>query len=448
MKIRANISLSKDLSENGLVVGMTGSGKSSFALNLIYQLVRKSNGDRRHAVIVLDPHGDMGRTCVMFANNDRQRLYYLSTAINREAETKQDVTCVFNPFVSDGSKEMRYLLTETLTESLKELLVDANLTTQMLTILRPCIATVLRLSGDRTPSITELNRFFLEGHNADLVELGKTSEIEQHRTFFTYEWHNENLRVSKNSLRVKLSFFLSDPRVASFLNGTPTYSLEKALNEGAFTVLNLPEGSGVFASKIIGKLFIAYLHAVMMRRDAIDPKKRKKCYLIVDEFHSMVTASLANSLATTRKYGLSCILLSQSLLQVPDTTIRKTIMVNAGFKAVGITDHQDRSSFAKEMGIDTTELEKLRKRQFYFKRNDGRKPAIKITAPILSQAFQLTSKERKALFQWFVYDSGQYVPVPPPPAIPPPPAFSSAPNKGKTTPSKATDTDEGLKPAF
>lgn len=160
----------------------------------------------KHAVMVVDPHSDLARACMSFAIQDKRRLIYLSSSINSELNTGKEYTCCLNPMSYDGSAEMRYLLTETLTEHLCELLADATLTTQMISIIRPCLATVLRLPEEQR-TLATLARFFREGDNQDLIDFGKTSEVEQHRVFF-HRWSiDEHLKVSKNSLAVKLGFF-------------------------------------------------------------------------------------------------------------------------------------------------------------------------------------------------------------------------------------------------
>lgn len=448
MRVSVRISAKKDLAAGALVVGRSGSGKSVLLMTLAYSLVHQSNNNRKHAVMIIDPHGDLARACMSFAMNDRKRLIYLSSAINREADTPVEYSCVFNPFLSsDTSAEMRYLLTETLTESLSELLADATLTIQMISVIRPCIATVLRSPN---PSLATLHRFFLEGQNNDLIELGKTSDVEQHRTFFTHEWNSEHLRVSKNSIRVKLSYFLSDQRLANMINGTSTVDIQQELQNGSVIILNIPKGSGSFASKVMGKLMVAYIHALMLRRDALEMLERTPCYLILDEFGSIVTASLAANLAEARKYGLSCILATQSLMQIEDATIRKTIAVNTGLKAVGLTDYQDRITFARELGKEITadDLEKLRQLQFYLKRNDGQHKAFKFKANILSRAYFLTKKQKKELLHWLVYESKQYRPVPPPVYPQPPIKIATNNMEGKRKRYKDDTPNEGLKPAF
>lgn len=447
MKISLRISAKRDLGNHVLVVGRSGSGKSTLLLNLIYSLILQSNGNKKFGICVLDPHGDLCRSILSFAMMDknRDRLLYISSAITSEAKTDKEYTACFNPFSYDGSAEMRYLLTETLTECLCELLADATLTTQMISVIRPCIATVLRLPpAQRT--LSTLARFFREGENVDLVALGKTSEIEQHRIFF-HRWNEEHLRISKNSISVKLSFFLSDQRLANMLNSESTFSLEEAINNGSVLLCNLPQGSGGFASKVMGKLILAYLRALMMRRHTLEQSERRPLYLFLDEF-SFVTPSLGSLMAEARKWGLSVCIAGQSLGQIPDTTLRKTIMVNTGLKVVGLTDYQDRSAFAKEISVPVEEMERLRPLQFYLKRNDGRHTAFKFNTNHLSKLYYITKKEKKELLHWLVYKSGQYIPVQPPA---PPLDIQPLESKANNSKKKSTNNDNpnnGLKPAF
>lgn len=445
MKIKLKISARKELLNHGLIVGKSGAGKSTLVLWLIYYLIKISNFSRKHAVLVIDPHSDTAKACMSFAIQDRSRLIYLSSSITSELKTDKEYTCCINPFVTnDNSAEMRYLLTETLCQNLCELLADATLTTQMITVIRPCIATVLRIEDPAQRNLSTLARFFREGENLDLIEFGKTSEIEQHRIFFN-NWHKDtHLQISRNSLNVKLSYFNQDPRLSAILNGVPTVDLEAAINSGAVIVLNLPQGSGGFASKVVGKLCLAQIEALMMRRHNMERAARVPLYVFIEEL-SFVTPSLGDLLSMARKYGASITICGQSLGQIADTILRKTIMVNTGFKAVGLTDYQDRAAFSKEIGVSAYDLERLRPLQFFLKRTDGRYKAIKFETSIMNRAYFLNKKQKQELLEWLVYESGQYVPVPPPP---PPPTTHEQSIVKQQTRKKMPPSSDSMKPAF
>lgn len=400
-------------------------------------------------MIVLDPHGDVAYTLAFLHNLDRERLVYVSTSINREAQTSEPYTAIFNPFETiDKSAEMQNLLAQELTESISELLEDTShsLTIQMTAVLRPCIATVLR---SNEPSLTTLSKMMLD--DEALLALGKTSPIQVHREFFERSFSLPFYALTKKSIHTKLLYFLGEPTLANMLNGRSTISFEKCLDEGKVVIMNLAKGAGKFSSSVVSRLCIAHLNALMLRRAGIDRKKRKKCFLFLDEFQTMVSGngSLASSLAETRKYGLSLILATQSLKSLEKTTLRKTVMVNTGLKMVGLTDYEDRTTFAKEFDVPTETFSKLKPLHFVVKKNDGRHKAFTFRVPILARRYFLTKEEKKELLNWLVYDSGMYIKITPPPA--PPPVQTTTFTKKKTT-KKTTDKDnpfdDNLNPAF
>ncbi|MFV0470897.1 MAG: type IV secretory system conjugative DNA transfer family protein [Paludibacteraceae bacterium] len=447
------------------MTGRSGSGKSKMLETLFYDLQLKSQKEKDYALVLLDPHGDLARNILYFSHNqDKSRVVYISSSINREIEkykkTDDRYTAVINPFDNDGTEETVNILSQELTDALIELLDNSyNFTPQMQAILRPCIATVLR---SKNPCINELKRFMLDGQNGDLIELGRQSPNSQHRDFFMNDFHIEEYRLTKKSIRTKLSYFLGDQILSDMLNGKSTIDLEQCLNEGKVIIFNLPKGSGKFTSSVFGRLMIAYIHSIILRRDALPREQRKQLFFFIDEFQNYITSSLASNLAEARKYGLSLILATQSLKQIENLAIRKTVMVNTSFKAVSQTDYEDRSTFSKELGVRGKDLEELKPLQFYVKDDTGQNP-FKIEIPILANKYFLTEEERKRLLQYLVYRSGQYVPVPvEQPHIKniikkdKPEATGDKPenktedveNKKKKPNPKSNPFDEDLKPAF
>src|SRR5690606_15025264 len=206
----------------------------------------------------------------------------------------------------------------------------------------------------------------------------------------------------------KLTYFLGDQILANMLSGKSTVNLEQCLNEGKIIIFNLPKGSGKFTSSVFGRLMIAYIHSIILRRDALPEKQRKQLFFVIDEFQNYITTSLASNLAEARKYGLSIVLATQSLKQIENVQMRKTVMVNTGVKAIGQTDHEDRTIFAKELGMKAAELEVLHPLQFYVKRDDSRVAPFKINVPILADKYFLFADERKKLMDYLVYQSGIY----------------------------------------
>jgi hypothetical protein len=375
---------------------------------LIYDLQRRSQSKKEFSLVVLDPHGDLAKKVLSFAHNtQKERVIYVSSSINREGNTKQTYSAIINPFDNDGSDEEINILSQELADALMELLSDStyNFTPQMQAIIRPCIATVLRT---KNPCLNELKRFMLDGQNEDLIELGKQSPNAQHRDFFNNDFHIDEYRITKKSIRTKLTYFLGDQTLSNMINGKSTIDLEKCMNEGKIIIFNLPKGSGKFTSSVFGRLMIAYIHSIVLRRDNLPENKRKQCFMIIDEFQNYLTSSLASNMTEARKYGLSMILATQSLRQIDSANIRKSVIINTGIKCVSQTDYEDRSTFAKELGINVKELEDMKPLQFVVKREDGEHTPFKVQVPILSSKYYLLAEQRKELMNYLLYKSGIY----------------------------------------
>jgi hypothetical protein len=420
-------------------------------MELMFYDMQTKSAKGQFSLIAIDPHGDFAQRICTFHNTDCKRLVYISSAINREAKTDSTYTAIINPFETrDLSLDNLNILGQELTEAISELLADTShaLTVQMTAILRPCITTVLM---SKTPSLETLARFFLDTQNADLVELGRQSPIPIHKSFFEHDFYAKEYVLTKRAIRTKLLYFLADPMLFNMLCGKSTIDLEQCINEGKVIIFNLPKGAGKFTSAVFSRLMIALIHTVMLRRESIDMKKRKPCYLFLDEFQTVIsgTGSLADSLAETRKYGLSLILATQSLKQIESATLRKTVMVNTGTKMVGLTDHEDKSTFAKEFGAELATFTKLEPLQFVIKRNTGKHTAFTFRVPILANRYFKTNTEKKELLNYLVYQSGIYQKIVPPP----PPPYTQTEQKtnnekASSKKKKENPSDENFTPAF
>lgn len=432
--------------------------------DMIWDLIRTSNAKRQHAVILIEPHGDLSSRIAFARHISRDRLVYISSTINREAGV-EGYTCVVNPFEHD-SEDMRYLLTTELTAAIAELLADTStpLTVQMTMLLRNMISVTLRAKEiGIVPSLEVLCRFCLDkdGQNADLIALGKQSGNPRERTFFTHDFSSAEYTITKRSIRTKLLYFLSDTMLYNMLCGKSTVNIEACLNKGDILIFQLPKGASQFVSSVFGRLMIAYLNTLMLRREAIEAKDRKPCFLFIDEFQTLITQSLASSLQEIRKYRMSLILATQSLKQIDSATMKKTVMVNTGMKCISLSDNQDRKEFAAEMQVAPEALAALQPLQFMLKQLDGKSEAFRFRVPILSKYLFYEGKEKQEVLAYLI-QQGMYVKlhkekqenetVPPaPPPLATPPVQDREQRTGKAPKKKKHDNDnpfDNTKPAF
>lgn len=455
------------LERHCLIVGATGSGKSQLMQGMVWDLIRTSNAKRQHAVVLVETHGDFSSKIAFAKHIPLDRLVYVSATMNREAGV-QGYMCSVNPFENDGSDEMRYVLTTELTAAITELLADTStpLTVQMTMLLRNMISVTLRAKEiGVNPSLEVLCRFCLDkdGQNTDLVELGKRSPNPRERTFFTHDFHSQDYNITKRSIRTKLLYFISDELLYDMLCRPSTANIENSLTKGDVIIFQIPKGASKFVSSVFGRLMIAYLNSLMLRREALPMKERKQCYCFIDEFQTLITQSLASSLQEIRKYRMSLILATQSLKQIESTTLKKTVMVNSGLRCISLSDNQDRKEFSAEMGVKTEELEKLQAMQFMIKNNDGKSQAFRFRVHILKNELFYQGKEKQAVLDYLLHQSGIYRQLPktentdettgtksPPP--PPAPPLATPPEQPKSKEKKTRPADDnpfsGTRPSF
>lgn len=380
---------------------------------------------------MIDPHSDTTRRMLGYIHNeDRNRIVYVSSGINTEYPSNEKYTCVLNIFEHDGSEYMKNVLASELTEAIGELLSEVGnnaLTINMIAHLRPAIAVTL---DSPEPSMQTLRRFF--GQNCeDLVRLGQQSSNPQYRDWFTYDFSLPEHALTKKAIRTKLSYFLGDETLYRMLNGKSTINIEKCMNEGKVVLISLPRGAGRFCTSVMSRLLIAHIHAIAMRRETIQPKYRVPTFLYLDEMQTMVTQSLASSLQECRKMNLFLVLATQSLKQIPNAEMRKTISVNTGIQMIGQTDAEDRDFFRKEHSLQPDMLDRLMPLEFVVKRKGGQYKPFRVKVPILSRLHFMSEKKRSELLEYMVLHSGYYKPVS---ALPPPPP--SASGSQKQTPPK------------
>ena len=380
---------------------------------MFFDMQRKSQRKRDCAMVFVDIHGDTAQTLLNFVHNrDRERLVYVSSAINKEANTNETYTAVINPFeVPEDSIEAKAVFANEIADALTELLESsANtfnaLSIQMSALLRPAIFTVM-CSPD--PSLATLARFFLDkdGQNADLLEIGKNSPIPIYRQFFQHDWQNGSYTLTKSSIRTKLLYFLADPMLHNMVCGRSTVRIDECLQAGKVLILDLPQAAGRFTSSVVSRLTTAFIHACMTRRAMVERKERKSCWLFLDEYHEIACKSIISNLTASRKWGLSCVLAVQSTSSL-EKNMKNASMVNCGIKIVGLLDHSGKLEMSKELQTSMTSLDKLQKLEFMARKNDGRHTAYKFRVPILAKRFFLSASERKSLMDYLVYESGIY----------------------------------------
>lgn len=408
------------LQQHCLIVGASGAGKSKMIEIIFYNMITKTNKRKNASLIYIDPHGDSARRIKDFHNIDNDRLVYISSSMATEYPTNDKHTFVINPFENDGSDHMRNILGAELTDAIGELLNDGTgnnqLTINMIAHLRNAIGVLLTLPAEQA-TLQTLRRFF-STDNEDLVRIGQQSKNPEHRNWFTQEFHLTDHALTKKAIRTKLSMFLADEQFYRMVNGKSSIDIEHCINEGKILVISLPRGANKFVSSLMGRLLIAKIHSIIMRREQVAEKNRRDCYLFIDECQTLLTQSMSTGLQELRKYKTFIIPATQSIKQISNIELRKSLTINTGLKLCGQTDVEDATLMSKELLCPVQDIQKLMPLEFICKKKGGQYLPFKVTIPILSTAYFLSKEDKQKRLAYMV--SRYYKPLsetPPPPPI-------------------------------
>lgn len=173
------------------------------------------------------------------------------------------------------------------------------------------------------------------------------------RHFWLKEFPNYSFRYKADGIapiQNKVGAFLADPRLARFL--APKGSglrLRQIMDKGQVLVVNLSQGRlGADTAALVGGLLVTSIGSAAFSRAALPPQERRPFYLVVDEFQSFTTLSLANMLAELRKFGVSLTLGHQYLHQLePD--ILHAVLGNVGTLIAFRLGGEDAEVIAREL---------------------------------------------------------------------------------------------------
>jgi len=387
------------------ITGMTGSGKSELIKLLVYglsfnkipfktnilQIFSKNKLKKNKSIVVIDPHGDLAEQISKwkeFTNKENfENLVYIDPFLDKE------YIPVLNPFdIKDKSETNIDILAQELTKVFQELIKDSKLTLQMETLLNPCISTLLRRKNS---TLRDLQRFMNDELNKDLVEEGLNSPNPAHRDFFKYAFYNKTYTPTKQSIFTKIQSLLNSKIFHNLVIGKSTIDLEKLINEKKIIIFNLSKGKlGTDTSEAFGRLIIALLNFIALKRADIPEDRRIRTFLFIDEFQNYISKSIETTLTENRKYKLFMVLSQQILGQGMNTQMKNIILSNTFVKFIGMNALNTLKALSNETGIELEKLQNLDKGEFYTK--IGNKPAFKFK----TATFLLGNKNSMKQKEW------------------------------------------------
>ena len=112
-------------------------------------------------------------------------------------------------------------------------------------------------------------------------------------------------------------------------------------------------------SSAFGRLVMAQVKSIGLRRESIPKRERPSNYIFIDERQNYISESIEKTLTELRKYGVHLILANQIIGQNMSAQLTKIILGNTGVKVTGKNGHATNTVMARELGINIEELNKL-----------------------------------------------------------------------------------------
>jgi len=350
----------QELNNHIYMLASTGSGKSEL-LKLLYVRLESTEA----SIVIFDPHGDLALQCGRMIN-EKEDIIYIDPTLDK------DLTPTINPFkLENKDEETIEIMAQEIINAL-ESIVGEDFTTNMETLLTPLIYTLLR-KGDS--GIDELLRFLDDEDNEDLIKFAKKSPIRNHRNFMANQFSKDKFKVTKDALSTKLQLLLNNPTFSNFITGDSTLNLEKALNSKKIIIFRLPKSKMRKTLEPAGKLVMALIQGIVLKRSDKPKIYRPKTYLICDEYQNFFGQISNEMLSESRKNNLFIIGAHQYLTQLT-TKSRDGLMSGAHTKIIGKNSNKDLKMMSEEIDVDLSSLKNLNLGEFYIQ--NGSNQAVRV----------------------------------------------------------------------
>ena len=299
------------------VVGATGSGKSTFLLNLVTGLL-----DTPWGATVIDPHGDLvADILARIPARHAGRVHLLRLADRAHPRG-------FNFFERQTREEAQLVTSEFV--ALFEDLWPRYTGPRMRDILRHGLLTLLSSDGPQT--ILELDRLLSdERFRAPYVRAVTDPEL---ANYWRSRWPSRgNDDPSVGAVTNKLGAFIAYDSIRQIVGqGASTVRPRAIMDAGDLLLIDL-SGVGGDNAGIFGGMLIARFRIDALGRQGTDPASRRPHLLVVDETPRFSTRSLGGVLNEGRKFALAGALATQTLADI-GPALGATTVANAGTLAL------------------------------------------------------------------------------------------------------------------
>lgn len=305
-------------------IGATGTGKSNFLLQMIYQDIINGKG-----LAVLDPHGELVELLLGLIPKERRKDVYYFNPYDVEHPIGLNLLKLPKNLSKVELDREKGLVVSTLIAIFHKLYPERYSGPRMEHLLRNVVLTALETEN---PTLSTIYRLLIDSkYRNPIVDSLKDEHVKR---FWRKEFGGLGSFMKADQVMPitnKLGTFLTTIITKSILdNPDNNLDLSEIMNGKKILLCNLSKGRiGEDNSYFLGSLLIAEIQRAALRRVQIKEQDRQDFFLYIDEFQNFATKSFADILSEARKYRLGAIMAHQNTIQI-DSELLDTIIGNSG----------------------------------------------------------------------------------------------------------------------
>ncbi|MEW6069791.1 MAG: DUF87 domain-containing protein, partial [Candidatus Thermoplasmatota archaeon] len=326
----------KDQTKHIIVIGRSGTGKSTLDLNIVCQKIGKA------AVVVLDPHGKLIRDVLR-----RTPKQYLKDVIYFDPLGRQNKRIGINPLMIENAEEYRKLGIEKTIEEIARAQIITAIKDFTIAVIGGRTETVWGTRLDRVVSnlILIMQELARKGLTVDFKLMYDIIVNERIRNIVAEKIDTEDLKIfllqelkegadqlTESTLN-RLAQIVNREMVLDTLSAPQPLSLEKALKEKKIILVNLALGDPTVTA-LVGSMFLGQLWFITLTKEIVANLLGKiadlpELCVVGDEFQEYACETARAICTGGRKKNFIFIPTTQYLAQIP-TVVLKAMTENAG----------------------------------------------------------------------------------------------------------------------